>query len=311
MKKFLVTGGAGFIGSNIVNRLIDQGASVLVIDNESSDAHEEFFWNHSATNHKLDISDYDKTRALYEGIDYVIHTAAEARIQPAIINPLLAVKSNVLGTATVLQCSREAKVKRVIYSSSSSGYGKNPTPNSEDQADDCLNPYSVSKIAGEKLCAMYSSLYNLETVVFRYFNVYGKNQPLKGVYAPVVGIFLKQFLNGTPLTIVGDGTKKRDFTNVEDVVTANLLACSSSLNDYDFGSVINIGTGTNYSISEIAKIISQNTTNIPDRIGEAKETLAVIEKAKRTLGWEPTKRLDEYLKEELNTMNLAVKTNRH
>jgi len=287
MKKFLVTGGAGFIGSNIVNRLIDQGASVLVIDNESSDAHEEFFWNHSATNHKLDISDYDKTRALYEG------------------------KSNVLGTATVLQCSREAKVKRVIYSSSSSGYGKNPTPNSEDQADDCLNPYSVSKIAGEKLCAMYSSLYNLETVVFRYFNVYGKNQPLKGVYAPVVGIFLKQFLNGTPLTIVGDGTKKRDFTNVEDVVTANLLACSSSLNDYDFGSVINIGTGTNYSISEIAKIISQNTTNIPDRIGEAKETLAVIEKAKRTLGWEPTKRLDEYLKEELNTMNLAVKTNRH
>ena len=167
MKKFLVTGGAGFIGSNIVNRLIDQGASVLVIDNESSDAHEEFFWNHSATNHKLDISDYDKTRALYEGIDYVIHTAAEARIQPAIINPLLAVKSNVLGTATVLQCSREAKVKRVIYSSSSSGYGKNPTPNSEDQADDCLNPYSVSKIAGEKLCAMYSSLYNLETVVFR------------------------------------------------------------------------------------------------------------------------------------------------
>jgi UDP-glucose 4-epimerase len=311
MKNFLVTGGAGFIGSNIVNRLLEIGANVRVIDNESSDAHEEFFWNDSADNHKLDITDYENTKRLYENIDYVIHTAAEARIQPAILNPLLAVKSNVLGTATVLQCSREARVKRVVYSSSSSGYGRNSTPNSEDQLDDCLNPYSVSKIAGEKLCAMYSSLFNLETVVFRYFNVYGKNQPLKGVYAPVIGIFLKQFANGDPLTIVGDGTKKRDFTNVQDVVTANLLACSAILNDYDFGSVINIGTGMNYSINEIADMISRNTIYIPDRVGEAKETMAVINKARKTLGWEPTERLDEYLKKELNMMNNAVKTNSH
>jgi UDP-glucose 4-epimerase len=306
MKKFLVTGGAGFIGSNIVNRLLEQGAKVSVIDNESSDAHEEFFWNKEAQNYHLDITDYEKTRELYENADFVIHTAAEARIQPAIINPLLAVKSNVLGTATVLQCSREAKVSRVIYSSSSSGYGKNLTPNSEDQADDCLNPYSVSKIAGEKLCAMYSELFGLETVVFRYFNVYGKNQPIKGVYAPVIGIFLRQYLSGEPLTIVGDGTKKRDFTNVEDVVRANLLACRDDLKDYNFGTTINIGTGINYSINEIARMISSHTVYVPDRIGEAKETKANISKAKKVLGWEPTVHLNEYLENELIKINSLV-----
>jgi UDP-glucose 4-epimerase len=190
----------------------------------------------------------------------------------------------------------------VVYSSSSSGYGRNPTPNSEDQEDDCLNPYSVSKVAGEKLCALYSNLYNLETVVFRYFNVYGKNQPLKGAYAPVIGIFLKQFSMSAPLTIVGDGTKKRDFTNVEDVVTANLLACNTDMNGYEFGSVINIGTGKNYSINEIARMISSKVMNIPDRIGEAKETKAHIEKARNLLGWEPTVRLEEYLEIELKSV---------
>ncbi len=304
----MVTGGAGFIGSNIVKRLIDEGASVLVIDNESSDAHEEFYWNELADNHNLDVTDYDKTRELYENIDYVIHTAAEARIQPAILNPLLAVKSNVLGTATVLQCSREAKVKRVIYSSSSSGYGRNQVPNHENQLDDCLNPYSVSKIAGEKLCAMYSNLFNLETVVFRYFNVYGKNQPLRGVYAPVIGIFLKQYSLGLPLTIVGDGTKRRDFTNVEDVVNANILACKEILNEYEFGSVINIGTGRNFSINEIANMISVNTVNIPDRVGEAKETKADISKAKSVLSWEPTQELTDYLKGELKRIDLPINT---
>jgi UDP-glucose 4-epimerase len=305
MAKFLVTGGAGFIGSNIVNKLVEQGSEVVVIDNESSDAHDNFFWNKKADNYRIDITDYEKTRRLYENIDYVIHTAAEARIQPAIINPLLAIKSNVLGTATVLQCSREANVSRVIYSSSSSGYGKNPTPNSEDQKDDCLNPYSVSKIAGEKLCLMYSNLFNLETVVFRYFNVYGQNQPLKGVYAPVIGIFLKQFSNGQPLTIVGDGSKRRDFTNVSDVVSANVLACNTDLKNYEFGSPINIGTGTNYSINEIANMISEDTVNIQDRIGEAKETKAVIDKAKRVLGWEPVIRLTDYLEEMLNEIKFT------
>ena len=185
--KSLVTGGAGFIGSHIVDKLLELGHEVIVVDNEFSDVHEQFYWNSKAQNYKYDIRDYENTRPLYEGVDYVFHTAAEARIQPAILNPIEAVSINCVGTATVLQCSREAGVKKVMYSSTSSGYGFNEPPNHENQPDDCLNPYSVSKVAGEKLCKMYTKLFGLKTVVFRYFNVYGERQPLRGQYAPVVG----------------------------------------------------------------------------------------------------------------------------
>lgn len=167
--KSLVTGGAGFIGSNLVDRLLDIGHEVIVIDNEYSDVHEQFYWNPKAQNYKYDIRDYEKTRSLYDGVDCVFHIAAEARIQPAILNPIEAVSINCVGTVTVLQCAREAGVKKVIYSSTSSGYGFNESPNHENQRDDCLNPYSVSKVAGEKICKMYNDLFGLKTVIFRYF----------------------------------------------------------------------------------------------------------------------------------------------
>jgi UDP-glucose 4-epimerase len=171
--KSLVTGGAGFIGSNLVDKLIELGHEVVVIDNESSQSNEMFYWNKKANNYKLDIRDYKNTRPLYDGVDYVFHIAAESRIQPAIENPVEAVSVNSVGTATVLQCAREAGVKRVMYSSTSSAYGKNPIPNFETQPDDCLNPYSVSKVNGEKLCKMYTDLFGLHTIIYRYFNVYG------------------------------------------------------------------------------------------------------------------------------------------
>ena len=293
--KFIVTGGAGFIGSNIVAHLLDQGHSVTVIDNESSDAHESFYWNDRSNNYKLDICDYDAVRPLFNDVDYVLHLAAEARIQPAIINPLLAVKTNSLGTATVLQCAREAGVKRVVYSSTSSGYGLNPTPNTEGQPDDCLNPYSVSKVSGEKLCNMYTRLFGLETVILRYFNVYGKNEPMKGQYAPVIGIFKRQKEAGEPLTIVGDGEQRRDFTNVSDVVQANILAATSEIPADLLGTVFNIGTGSNHSINEIAAMYDHETINIPPRLGEARETLANNSKARSILGWNPTISLKDYL----------------
>jgi len=221
--KSLVTGGAGFIGSNLVDRLLALGHEVVVIDNEYSDAHDQFYWNEQAQNYHYDIRDYDSTRPLYDGVDYVFHIAAEARIQPAIENPIEAVSINSVGTCTVLQCAREAGVKRVMYSSTSSAYGlKNELPNVETQPDDCLNPYSISKTNGEKLCSMYTELFGLPTVIFRYFNVYGERQPLRGQYAPVVGIFLRQRDAGEPLTIVGDGEQRRDFTYVGDVVNAML-----------------------------------------------------------------------------------------
>ena len=149
--KSLVTGGAGFIGSNLVDKLVKSGHKVVVIDNEYSDVHEQFYYNEKAEYHKLDIRD-EATRNLYDDVDYVFHLAAEARIQPAVLNPIEAVSINSVGTCTVLQFAREAGVKRVIYSSTSSGYGLNETPNVEAQPDDCLNPYSVSKVNGEKLC---------------------------------------------------------------------------------------------------------------------------------------------------------------
>jgi UDP-glucose 4-epimerase len=293
--KSLVTGGAGFIGSNLVDRLLELGHEVVVIDNEYSDAHEQFYWNPKAQNYKYDIRDYENTRQLYDGVDYVFHIAAEARIQPAILNPIEAVSINSVGTCTVLQCAREAGVKRVVYSSTSSGYGMNQSPNVETQSDDCLNPYSVSKVNGEKLCKMYTSLYGLPTILFRYFNVYGERQPLKGQYAPVVGIFLRQRAVGEPLTIVGDGNQRRDFTHVRDVVQANILAATKEVDSDAFGQLYNVGTGNNYSINQIARMISDNTINIAPRPGESRVTLANNQKLRRTFGWEPTIKLDDWI----------------
>ena len=293
--KSLVTGGAGFIGSNLASRLLDLGHEVLCVDNESSDGHEYFYWNPNCKNYKLDVSDIDSIRPLFNGVDYVFHLAAEARIMNCIENPTKAVQSNTLGTATLLQASRESGVKRFVYSSTSSAYGNNNVPNVESQPDDCLNPYSVSKVSGEKLCSMYTSLFSLPTVIFRYFNIYGLNQPTKGQYAPVLGVFLRQRDKGEPLTIVGDGSQRRDFTNVQDVVEANLLACSE-LDPKFFGTVFNVGTGINYSVLEIAKIISNNYTFIPQRPGEMRETLADISKIKNVLGWQPKVALEDWLK---------------
>ena len=295
MTKSLVTGGAGFIGSNLVDRLLELGHEVVVIDNEYSDAHDHFYWNDKAQNYKYDIRDYENTRPLYDGVDYVFHIAAEARIQPAIENPIEAVSINSVGTVTVLQCSREAGVKRVMYSSTSSGYGTNQTPNVETQSDDCLNPYSVSKVNGEKLCKMYTDLFGLQTVCFRYFNVYGERQPLKGQYAPVIGIFLRQRDAGEPLTIVGDGNQRRDFTYVGDVVNANILAATKEVDNEAFGQVYNVGTGTNYSVNQISRMISDNTTNIAPRPGEARISLANNQKLSSTFGWKPTMVLEDWI----------------
>jgi UDP-glucose 4-epimerase len=294
--KCLVTGGAGFIGSNLVDSLVDLEHEVIVIDNEYSDVHEHFYYNEKAKNYKLDIRDYENTRPLYDGVDYVFHIAAEARIQPAIQNPIEAVSINSVGTCTVLQCAREAGVKRVMYSSTSSGYGlANDIPNVETQPDDCLNPYSVSKVNGEKLCSMYTKLFGLPTIIFRYFNVYGERQPLKGQYAPVIGIFLRQRGDGEPLTIVGDGEQRRDFTHVSDVVQANIKAAIAEVSEECFGEVYNVGCGKNYSVNEIANMISDNTINIPPRIGESRVTLANNNKLRKTFGWEPTVDLFEWV----------------
>ena len=283
----LVTGGAGFIGSNLVDYLIEQGHEVICVDNESAECNDKFYWNDKACNIIGDITDYDFIKNCFKDVDYVFHLAAESRLQPAIKNPIEAVYKNCVGTTTILQCAREAGVKRFVYSSTSSGYGFNPSPNVETQPDDCLNPYSASKVAAEKFCKMYSDLYGLETVVLRYFNVFGERSPRRGQYAPVIGIFDRQRLSGEALTIVGDGTQRRDFIYVGDVAKANLIAAEATLDKKYFGQVFNIGSGINYSVQEIADAISDNQTYIPKREGEMETTWSNIEKASEILGWKP------------------------
>ena len=292
----LVTGGAGFIGSNLVDGLLSLGHEVIVIDNEYSDAHDHFYWNDLTENYKYDIRDYENTRPLYDGVDYVFHIAAEARIQPAILNPVGAISINSVGTCTVLQCAREAGVKKLMYSSTSAGYGMNPQPNVETQPDDCLNPYSISKVNGEKLCKMYTDLFDLDTVIFRYFNVYGERQPIRGQYAPVIGIFLRQLEAGQPLTIVGDGEQRRDFTYVKDIVNANIMAALSNADKEAYGQVYNVGSGVNYSVNEVAEMISNNVKYIPPRLGEARISLANIDKIYKTFAWKPQQSLEKWVK---------------
>jgi len=297
MTKSLVTGGAGFIGSHIVDKLVELGHEVVVIDNESAESNERFYWNDKTQNYKYDIRDYENTRPLYEGVDYVFHLAAESRIVPAIENPVNAISLNCVGTCSVLQCAREAGVKKVMYSSTSSGYGTNPHPNVETQPDDCLNPYSVSKVAGEKLCKMYTDLFGLKTIIFRYFNVYGERSPFRGQYAPVVGIFLRQRAAGESLTIVGDGEQRRDFVHVYDVAEANILAALKDIPDECYGQVYNVGNGINYSVNEIANAISPNQINISPRLGEVRISLADNSKLKETFGWNPKVSLIEWIEQ--------------
>jgi len=289
----LVTGGAGFIGSNLVDKLINLGHSVICIDNESAECHEQFYWNPKANNYKYDICDYEKIAHLFNGIDYVFHVASDARIQPAILNPRKSIESNAVGTANVIELARINKVKRFIYSSTSSAYGKKAIlPNIETQASDPLTPYSTAKVFGENLARVYYNLYGLETISLRYFNVYGDRQPLKGQYAPVIGLFLKQYHEGKPLTVVGDGSQRRDFTHISDVVEANILA--SEVTD-GFGEVYNIGYGSNYSIIDIANMISNDIKFIPSRIGEVQQTLASSSKFKDLTGWIPKVSLMQWL----------------
>lgn len=285
MSKCLVTGGSGFIGSHIVEFLLDKDHDVTVVDNQSAN-NDKFYWRSETNNVKSDICDFDKLVDAMEGVEYVFHLAAESRLQPAIENPIQAVHRNCVGTTTVLQAARETGVKRVVYSSTSSGYGNNPYPNVETQPDDCLNPYSVSKISAEKICKMYSELYGLETVSLRYFNVFGERSPQKGQHAPVIGIFQRQRDAGQPLTLVGDGSQRRDFVYVKDVAKANYLAAFGDLKGH-VGEVFNVGSGKNYSIKDIADAISDNQVFLPARGGEMDYTFANIDKIKEVLGWEP------------------------
>tara|TARA_A100001015_G_scaffold189501_1_gene211144 strand:+ start:528 stop:1421 length:894 start_codon:yes stop_codon:yes gene_type:complete len=292
----IVTGGCGFIGSHIVDKLIEVGHEVIVIDDLSAEQNSKFYFNDNATYLKLDISK-DDCSDYFSDRDYVFHLAARSRIQPTLSSPSECFEVNVVGTQRVLEWSSSAKVKKIIYSGTSSLYGRqNNLPFSPNMPTDCLNPYSLSKWMGELTCKLYSQLYSLDSVVLRYFNVYGPREPLKGEYAPVVGLFRKQKLDNKPMTIVGDGQQKRDFTFIDDVVEANIQAMNTDCGPFK---TFNVGTGKNYSILELTKIIggpNPDVEFIESRKAEVRETLADISETKRYLNWSPSYDIEEALK---------------
>lgn len=290
MAKVLVTGGAGFIGSNLTDELIKRGHEVLIIDNLSSGKKEHI--NPEAKFFELDLRDFEKIKPVFEGVDFVFHVAAVPRIPLSIEKPIETNEANVTGTLHTLVASKEAKVKKVIYSSSSSVQGKQvKMPMKEGGICAPLNPYALQKYVGELYSKIFYEIYGLPTVSLRYFNVYGPKQPEKGTYAPIIGKFLSQKAEGKTLTITGDGNQTRDFTHVSDVVSANILAMESE--KVGKGEAINIGAGKNYSINQIAELIGGETTYIPLPAGEMRDTLADISLAKELLGWEPKTTLEE------------------
>ena len=297
MSRCLVTGGCGFIGSNLVDYLIQLGNEVHVIDDLSAESNDHFYFNDKAFYSEKSICDKESLELIFKDFrpEYVFHLAAYSRIQVAMENPLSTCDVNFTATASLLQLCVKYDVKRFVFSSTSSSYGlKNQIPLSEEMPPDCLNIYSTSKYAAEQLCKMYFKLHNLPTVIFRYFNVYGPREPVKGVYAPVVGLFIRQHKAKESLTIVGNGLQTRDFTHVNDVVKANVAAVKNK-NEDTFGEVFNVGSGVAYSVIDLAKRIGGNLKFVPEREGEAKDTLANIDKIKKYLNWHPSGDIMEYI----------------
>jgi len=290
--KYLVTGGAGFIGSHITDKLIDLGHDVIVIDNLMLGKRD--FVNKKAKFKKIDIRNYKKLSKAFKGMDGVFHLAADPRLQISIEDPITTHEINVTGTLNVLKAAVDNKVKKVIFSSSCSVYDDEvELPINEFGKTQPKNPYAMHKLIGEEYCRLFSSLYNLETVVLRYFNVYGVRKLDNGGYPMVIPIFLGQKKRGEKLTVVGDGKQTRDYVHVSDVVSANLKALESNIKN---GDVVNVGSGKQISVNEIADLIGGKTEFLPQRPGEMRFIEADNKKAKEVLNWEPNVEFKQGLK---------------
>lgn len=294
--KHAVIGGAGFIGHHIVNKLIDRGDEVIIIDNLSTGRKENI--NEKAKFHQFDITDTVAQKVisdLLHGVDTVFLTAALARVQPSIENPIRYNEANVTGVLRVLEACRTAKVRRVVYSASSSAYGETtifPTPESAKTSP--LSPYALQKYIGEQYCKLYSQVYGLDTVSLRYFNVYGEGMSNEGAYKMVLSVFGEQYKNNLPLTYTNDGTQLRDFTYVMDVVAANILA--GDYTELLNGDVFNVGNGNNYSVNEIIAMFGGPNKFLENRI-EPSCTLADNSKLRTKFGWEPKGHLPTFIEQ--------------
>mgnify|MGYP003672366069 FL=1 len=286
MKKVIVTGGAGFIGSHLVDKLISLGIEVIVLDNLSSGKREnlnpkaEFIW-----------CDLSKDRPLFKNVDTVFHLAATPQVQYSIENPMD--NNNVDCLINMLNISKKSGIKRFIFTSSSSVYG-NPkhTLINENHPLNPLSPYALHKLIGEQYCKLYSEIYKLDTACLRYFNAYGDRMTNKGAYRSVISIFKEQYKNNEPLNIVNDGNQRRDFVHVDDIVEANIL-CATREKDFD-GEIYNVGTGKAYTVNEIAGMFGGEKKYGEKRI-EPKDSIAENAKIMLDLDWESYGNLEEWI----------------
>ena len=296
--KILVTGGCGFIGSHLVDELINLNHDVVVVDNCSAN-NETFYYNNKALYYKIDICNYELLKDAAQDCEFVFHLAAETRIQDTINNPKKTIDTNILGTFNILELCREFNIKGLAFSSTSAVYGLTEnTPITEDEKEDCLNPYAATKYSAELLIKNYTKLYGVKSCIFRYFNVFGERAPSKGQYSLVTAIFLRQKKNVEPLTIVGSGLQERDFIYVKDIVSANLLVLNqwNSNPKLQNGEVFNIGTEKAITVKELAHAVSDNTIHVPARKGEAKTNLSSSQKFKSLTGWQPQTNILEWIK---------------
>lgn len=296
MSKFLVTGGAGFIGTNLVKELLAQGHEIVVLDNYAAGKKEERMQD-GALYVEGDIrSPEDLKNVCQKGFDGIFHLAALPRIVYSVEHPAETHATNVDGTFNVLLAARDNKIKRVVFSSSSSIYGNQEKfPVKEDFIPLPISPYALHKFMGEHYCRIFSKLYGVETVNLRYFNIYGPYSDPDGAYALGIGKFLKQKKDGRPMTVCGDGEYFRDYTHVFDIVRANILAMASDR--VGGGEALNIGGGKPYSVNEVVKMIGGEFIFVPSRPGDIRFTHADSSKAKELLGWEPKILLEEGLRQ--------------
>jgi len=289
---YLVTGGAGFIGSNIVEYLVKKGEKVRVLDNFSSGRRGNIA--HLLDKIEVvegDVRDFWTVIQATKGVDFILHQAALPSVQRSVNNPLTSNEVNINGTLNLLEAAKEYGIKRLVYASSSSVYGDTPTlPKIEDMPPKPLSPYAITKLAGEEYCQTFSRLYKLPVVCLRYFNVFGTRQDPTSQYSAVIPKFIHLLLDKKTPVINGDGEQSRDFTFVENVVQANLLACHS---DVSGGEVINIACGQSYTLNQLVTILNRIIgVNIkPDyadaKPGDVKHSLADISKAKKLLNYQP------------------------
>ena len=313
--KILVTGGAGFIGSHLVDRLIAEGSEVTVLDNFDTGKLDNVSGHKDLRIAKGDIRDYALIRHTVEDVDAVFHEAALASTVLSVKNPLVANEINVTGTLNLLKASSDLGVKRFIYASSAAVYGNTSAPRKkEDMPLDPASPYGMSKLAAEKYAKIFYELYGLETVSLRYFNVYGPRQRFdeKWAYGGVISIFLNRLLKNMPPVVHGDGEQTRDFVYVKDVVEANMLALKTS---GAAGEVFNIGTGKRITVNKVAQLLremtnKENLENVhaDSRPGDVRHGYADISKAERVLNYVPKFSLDQGLTELVNWYTQKTKT---